>query len=82
MHDIPGDSNDAAIARAIIALGKSLQMRVIAEGIETDDQRRFMIDEACNDGQGYLFSRPLPSDEFERLLQRGDAGKGVGDWGI
>ncbi len=66
---IPDDADDATIARSIVALGKSLQMKVIAEGIETEQQLQFVTDEGCDEGQGYLFSRPLSAREFENLLK-------------
>jgi EAL domain-containing protein (putative c-di-GMP-specific phosphodiesterase class I) len=59
---------DAAIIRAIIGLGETLGMRVIAEGIENTVQRDFLLDHGCVQGQGYLFSRPLPAEEVEKLL--------------
>ena len=65
---IPDDTNDAAISRSIIALGKSLQMQVIAEGIETKQQYQFMSESGCNEGQGFYFSEPISATEFERLL--------------
>lgn len=59
---------DAAIIRAIIGLGETLGMKVIAEGIENTVQRDFLLDHGCVQGQGYLFSRPLPAEEVEKLL--------------
>lgn len=67
--DLPGDSNDSAIARAIIALGKSLQMSITAEGIETLAQEQLLSDLECDFGQGYLYSKPLPPDQLEDLLK-------------
>ena len=67
---IPQDPNSIAISRAIIALAKSLALRVIAEGIEIPVQWEFFQNEGCDDGQGYLFSRPAPGEEIEPLLFR------------
>ncbi len=64
------DPNDAAIARTIVALGTSLGLAVIAEGVETEAQRDFLADNNCWAYQGYLFSRPLPLDEFEKLVRQ------------
>ena len=62
--DILIDPNDATIARTIIALGQNLGMKVIAEGVETDEQRKFLIRHGCRTYQGYLFSKPVPAQEF------------------
>jgi diguanylate cyclase (GGDEF)-like protein/PAS domain S-box-containing protein len=70
VRDVLSDSNDAAIARTIVALGQSLGLGVIAEGVETEAQRNFLADNGCLAYQGYLFSRPLPVAEFEDFLKR------------
>ena len=68
--DVLTDPNDAAIARTIIALGQTLGMMVIAEGIETVDQRDFLASSGCHAYQGYLFSRPVTAAAFEDLLKK------------
>ncbi|MEO8598559.1 MAG: EAL domain-containing protein, partial [bacterium] len=72
-NDIGIDVNGAAIARAIIALGTSMQLQVIAEGVETLAQQRFLIENGCHSMQGYLFSRPIPAEDFARLLAQHSA---------
>ncbi|MGE5241543.1 MAG: putative bifunctional diguanylate cyclase/phosphodiesterase [Bacteroidota bacterium] len=67
------DENDAAITRAVIALGRSLKLRVIAEGVQTREQLEVLREQGCDAYQGDLFSRPLPTKEFAELL----AGAGV-----
>ncbi|SDU35606.1 putative bifunctional diguanylate cyclase/phosphodiesterase [Halopseudomonas salegens] len=69
VRDLPHDQNDAAIARAIIALGQSLQMELIAEGVETVEQAELLTAMGCTNAQGYLYSRPVPAAEIEPLLQ-------------
>lgn len=59
----------AAIARTVITLGHSLNMRVIAEGVETEAQLKFLREHACNEVQGYYFSRPMPPGAIERMLR-------------
>lgn len=68
VRDILVDSYDAAIARTVITLAQSIGLTVIAEGVETEAQRQFLADNNCHTYQGYLFSRPVPADEFEALL--------------
>jgi diguanylate cyclase (GGDEF)-like protein/PAS domain S-box-containing protein len=69
VQDLPGDVNDAVIARAVIALGHSLQFRVIAEGVETAGQRDFLRTEGCDEAQGYLYSRPMDAEKVEELVR-------------
>jgi len=69
VKDIVGNSEDGAIARAVIAMSHSLNLRVIAEGIETEEQYQFLTDHGCEVIQGYLISKPVPASEFERLLK-------------
>ncbi|MBV1788736.1 EAL domain-containing protein [Marinobacterium sp. D7] len=68
VHDLLHDTNDTAIVRTVIALGQSLDLSVIAEGVETEEQRNALIDFGCRYFQGYLFSRPLPVEQFEALV--------------
>ena len=65
IQDLSHDPNDAAIVRAVISLAHTLNLEVIAEGVETDDHLRRLQDWGCFSVQGYLFSRPLPAAEFE-----------------
>ena len=67
VRDIPQDANDMAIARAILAMGRQLNLKTIAEGVETPAQRAFLSREGCDYFQGFLFARPLPADAVESL---------------
>ncbi|MEA2073027.1 MAG: EAL domain-containing protein [Campylobacterota bacterium] len=69
IRDIPEDEDDMAITRAIIALGKSLNLKLIAEGVETQEQRDFLEATGCYYIQGYFYSRPILEDEIEELLK-------------
>ena len=66
---IPQDTSDCAIASAIISIGRQLGHRVIAEGVETVEQLEFLRASGCDEVQGYLYSRPLPAEDFERGLR-------------
>ena len=68
VRDVLTDPNDASIARTIVALGTSLGLRVIAEGVETEAQRTFLERNRCHAWQGYLLSRPVDVEAFERLV--------------
>ena len=68
VRDILTDPNDAAIAKMIIALAKSMDLEVLAEGVEQEAQREFLMGYGCYDYQGYLFSKPLAVADFEKLL--------------
>lgn len=70
VRDILTDPNDAAIARTIVALGQSLGLAVIAEGVETEAQRDSLASNGCLTYQGYFFNRPLPVERFKALLQQ------------
>ena len=69
--DIPGSTDDAAIAQAIIAMAHSLGMRVVAEGVESSAQNQFLRSHGCDSMQGYFFSKPLPAADLTPLLAKG-----------
>jgi len=69
VRDISSDPDDAAIVSAIIAISHSLGLKVVAEGVETAEQLVFLKSLGCDGAQGYYFSRPVPADEFVRLLE-------------
>ena len=73
---IPGDSDSEAIAQAIIAMAGAMKLKVVAEGIETEAQRAFLAERGCQEGQGYLFSKPLPPTQFARLIAEGSVSNG------
>ena len=70
VRDLATDPNDAAIVTTIIAMARSLNLKVIAEGVETVDQLDFLRRRGCDDFQGYLVSPPIPAKAFQRLLMR------------
>ena len=72
VQDLIDDDDDTTIVRAIIQLGKSLGMQVIAEGVETSEQEAYVISEGCHEGQGYLYSKPLPARELLAFLKQAD----------
>ena len=70
IKDIPEDADDMAIVTAILAMASSLGLSVVAEGVEEEAQLAFLRELGCDEYQGFLFSKPLPVDEFTTLLQR------------
>jgi len=72
--NLPDDSDAVAIASAIVSMAKQLNLHIVAEGIETNDQVGFLHKLGCHVGQGYLFSKPIPGDEFITILKDGVTG--------
>jgi diguanylate cyclase len=70
IEEIVSRPEDASIVRAIVSLAHSLRLKVVAEGVETPAQLEFLKTAGCDEYQGYHFSRPLPADEFERLIRK------------
>lgn len=77
VQDLLDDDDDATIVRAIIQLGKSLGMQVIAEGVETAEQEAYIISEGCHEGQGYFYSKPLPARELSAYLKQAQRSNAV-----
>jgi diguanylate cyclase (GGDEF)-like protein/PAS domain S-box-containing protein len=71
VQQITSNLSDSPIVTAIISMGKSLKHIVVAEGIETPEQRAYLQTQSCAEGQGYFFSRPLAAAQFAHLLQKG-----------
>ena len=69
VRDLAFDNSDRAIVRTIIAMAQALNLDVIAEGVELEDQRLTLLDKGCMSYQGYLFSKPVPIDQFNALLK-------------
>jgi len=70
VRDIAFDNSDKAIVRNIIVMAHSLNLDVIAEGVETEEQRQILLENSCIHHQGYLYSKPLPIDQFEVFLKQ------------
>ena len=69
VRDIADDVSDQAIIRTIIAMAHTLNLNVIAEGVETESQRQLLLSNGCHTYQGYLFGKPAPIEEFEMMLK-------------
>ncbi len=69
VRGLPHNENDVGICRAIISLARTMHMQLVAEGIETEEQLRFLVEEGCEFGQGYHFAKPMSVEDFEALLQ-------------
>jgi diguanylate cyclase (GGDEF)-like protein/PAS domain S-box-containing protein len=70
VQKITDNAEDAAIVRSLIAMAHNLNLAVIAEGVETDAQAAFLLNEGCEEAQGFLYAAPLPASEFEEYLER------------
>ena len=70
IRDLPHDTDDQAISKAIIALGKTLELEVLAEGVETEEQKAFLIENRCDSMQGYLFAKPLSAEVLEATFRQ------------
>lgn len=70
IKDLPDDNEDKAISKTIIALAKNLELEVLAEGVETEEQRKFLQENLCDSAQGYLFAKPLDSEAFYAYLEK------------
>jgi diguanylate cyclase (GGDEF)-like protein len=68
IRDVTSDEDNAAIVTALIALSQQMKMRSLAEGVETEEQLHFLREKGCNEVQGYIYSKPLPCDEFQTML--------------
>jgi diguanylate cyclase (GGDEF)-like protein/PAS domain S-box-containing protein len=71
VRNLPGDEEDEGITKAVIALAKSLKLKVIAEGVETKEQRDFIVENGCPNIQGYFYSKPIPASEYANILRNG-----------
>jgi EAL domain-containing protein (putative c-di-GMP-specific phosphodiesterase class I) len=72
IRNLPQDSENRAITEAIIAMGKTLSLTVVAEGVETQAQEDFLRDHICDEMQGFYFSKPIAPDQFGYLLRNHD----------
>ena len=71
VHQITMTPEDTTIVSAIISMGRSMNLRVIAEGVETEQELAFLQAHHCDEAQGYYFSRPVPAQQFAKLLETG-----------
>ena len=70
IRNLPQDSENKAITEAIIIMGKTLSLTVVAEGVETKEQENFLREQVCDEMQGFYFSKPIAPDQFADLLRR------------
>jgi diguanylate cyclase (GGDEF)-like protein/PAS domain S-box-containing protein len=80
IRDLPVATDDMAIASAIISLAHSLRLKVVAEGVEREEQLAFLRQQACDKAQGYLFCKPMPAAEVEKELAKGNLVRGLGKY--
>jgi diguanylate cyclase (GGDEF)-like protein/PAS domain S-box-containing protein len=75
IQDLPGNDNDSQLVSTMISMARGLRMQVVAEGVEMPDQEAFLASRGCDIVQGYLYSRPIPADQVEQLLQNNASSK-------
>jgi EAL domain-containing protein (putative c-di-GMP-specific phosphodiesterase class I) len=75
VRDIPDNKEDVAIVKAIIALSKSLDIGIIAEGVETEEQKLFLLLQGCQEMQGFYYSEPVDGDEIEKTFLNKEEGR-------
>ena len=78
IRDVTSVAEDKALTEAIIAMGRTLSLTVVAQGVETREQADFLRDNACDEFQGFYFNKPMPADQFGVLLQTQAANKAPG----
>jgi EAL domain-containing protein (putative c-di-GMP-specific phosphodiesterase class I) len=71
VSELPDDGNDAEIVKAIIAMAHTLGLEVVAEGVETERQHRFLCENGCDQLQGFFYARPMPAEAITRRLEEG-----------
>ena len=71
VQGVTSEADKRAITEAVLAMARGLELRVVAEGVETEEQLRFLRERGCPLAQGYLFAEPLPEDAFRKLLREG-----------
>jgi EAL domain-containing protein (putative c-di-GMP-specific phosphodiesterase class I) len=71
VENVPNDSNDSAICSAIISMAHNLDIKVIAEGVETEEQMEYLRNERCDEIQGYVFSKPVTAEEVSEMVRQG-----------
>jgi EAL domain-containing protein (putative c-di-GMP-specific phosphodiesterase class I) len=76
VRGVPDNRDDAAIVEAVVRLGQSLNISVIAEGVETVDQQEFLKSLGCHAAQGYLYGRPMPAQDFVTWIERWEVQRG------
>jgi diguanylate cyclase (GGDEF)-like protein/PAS domain S-box-containing protein len=69
VRELKSESDNGIIVTAVVGMGRNLRLRIVAEGVETEEQCRFLRSRCCDEGQGYYFSRPLPPDQFKQFLE-------------
>jgi EAL domain-containing protein (putative c-di-GMP-specific phosphodiesterase class I) len=82
VRQITTTPNETAIVTAVIGMGRSLKLRVVAEGVETLEELAFLRDQQCDEAQGFYFSRPTLPADFARLLESGFPSALLGDHGV